>query len=60
MVQIAKAKVFTSGGSQVVVNSGRVPLLHWNEIFAGLDKTGVPDDFKSHRDQASLQESDEP
>jgi antitoxin VapB len=32
----------------------------WNEIFAALDKAGVPDEFMSHRDQAGLQEPDEP
>jgi antitoxin VapB len=81
MAQIAKAKVFTSGGSQVVVipaeyrfstdevfvrrdpQSGGLILCEapsWNEIFAALDKAGVPDDFMSHRDQAGLQEPDEP
>ena len=63
MAKVAKAKVFTSGGSQVVVipaeyrlstdevlirrdpESGGLILCEapsWNEIFAALDKAGVP------------------
>ena len=81
MAQAAKAKVFMSGTSQVVVipaeyrfstdevfirrdlQSGGLILCEapsWNEIFAALDKAGVPDDFMSHRDQAGPQEPDEP
>jgi antitoxin VapB len=77
MAQVAKAKVFTGGGSQVVVipaeyrfstdevfilrapQSGGLILCEapsWNEIFAALDKAGIPNDFMAHRDQASLQE----
>jgi virulence-associated protein VagC len=73
MAQVAKTKVFTSGGSQVVVipevfirrdqqSEGLIlcEAPSWNEIFAALDKAGVPDDFMSHRDQAGPQEPDEP
>jgi antitoxin VapB len=80
MARVAKAKVLTRGGNQVVVipaeyrfstdevfirrdpQSGGLILCEapsWNEIFAALDKAGVPDDFMAHRDQASLPEPDE-
>ena len=32
----------------------------WNEIFAALDKAGVPDDFMAERGQDGLHKRDEP
>ena len=80
MAQAATAKVFTSGGRQVVVipaeyqfstdevfirrdpEDGGLILWEapsWNEIFAALDKAGVPDDFMADRGQDDLHERDE-
>ena len=81
MAQTTKAKVLTSGESQVVVipaeyrlsadevsirrdpQSGGLILCEvpsWNEVFAALDKAGIPDDFMADRGQDGIREQDEP